>query len=646
MTLHLAADRTLVRSTSPCHRFVLATIRAPRAEGGRPRPPARVAFVLDRSGSMGGGKFELARDAVDLALTRLSDLDRFAVVVFDDVIDVVQEEVPATDANRRAASLRLREVDARGTTNLYRGWLTGCQAVGTPDSAGTLARCLLLTDGLANVEVTSPAELERHASELRSRGVSTSTFGIGEGFQEELLGRMADAGGGAFQYIPDAERIPGIMDRELGETLEVTARDVVLEVAAPDGVTAEVVGPWPCRREGAGWRIVLPDLVSAQELQVPVRLGFTPAPAGAQVTVRFALHDREKALGAAADEVTFLYADDKANDAQPREVAVDRVVAARHASLAREKAVQLNRDGRYVEASEALLGVARKVRNYAGKDAVLREVMSTLEHDAHEFRSPKDELFRKQAYHDAKAMSVGHDRGGFRKRVDPGAGPGPVVLPLPCLNDHLFLEVDGALWVLDTGAPASFGQPGAVTIAGERFRMPDTLLGLDAASLSGFLGVRCVGFLGSDVIDRLDWILDGHREIAMVSSGELDKAGEPVRLDTAFALPVVQATVRGRTRRMVLDFGAPVSYLRPELLDGIPPTGTVTDFYPGFGTFQVETRDVDMALGPVRLALGCGVLPDALSHLLGSTGVDGILGNQILRDREVGYFPRRRRLVL
>ncbi|MBN1335339.1 MAG: VWA domain-containing protein [Deltaproteobacteria bacterium] len=646
MTLHLAADRTLVRTSSPCHRFVLATIRAPRAEGSRPRVSVRVAFVLDRSGSMAGGKFELAREAVDLALTRLTDSDRFTVVVFDDVIDVVQSEVPATDANRRTASQRLREIEARGTTNLYRGWLTGCQAVGTPDPGDSVARCLLLTDGLANVEVTSPEELERHAGALRSRGVSTSTFGIGAGFDEALLGRMADAGGGAFQYIGNAEQIPGIMARELGETLEITARDVVLEVAAPDGVTAQVVGPWICRREGAGWRIALPDLVSAQELQIPVRLGFTPAAAGAQVTVRFVLHDRETALGKAADEVTFLYADDKANDAQPRAVDVDRVVAARHASLAREKAVQLNRNGRYAEASEALLGVARKVKSYAGEDAVLREVASTLQEDARAFRAPKDESFRKQAFFAAKAMSTGHAEDGFRRRVDPWAGGGPATHPLPFLNGHLFLEVDGDLWMLDTGSPASFGQPGAVRIAGERFPMPDTLLGLTAASLSGFLGVRCVGFLGSDVIGRLDWILDGHRGIARVWSGELDRAGASVRLDTAFALPVVHASVRGKDRRMFLDFGAQVSYLRPELLDGFPPADTVTDFYPGLGTFQVETRDVDISLGPVSLAVRCGVLPDALSHLLASTDVDGILGNQLLHDREIGYFPRRRLMTL
>ena len=69
-------------------------------------------------------------------------------------------------------------------------------------------RTLLLTDGLANVGITDVAELTHHASELRARGVSTSTFGVGNDFNEELLQGMAQAGGGHFYDIATAGRDP------------------------------------------------------------------------------------------------------------------------------------------------------------------------------------------------------------------------------------------------------------------------------------------------------------------------------------------------------------------------------------------------------------------------------------------------------
>ena len=39
-------------------------------------------------------------------------------------------------------------------------------------------------------------------------------------------------------------------------------------------------------------------------------------------------------------------------------------------------------------------------------------------------------------------------------------------------------------------------------------------------------------------------------------------------------------------------------------------------------------------------------LPDLMGMALGMTKCDGILGNELMRDRVTGYFPRRKELVL
>src|SRR5690606_16078104 len=99
-----------------------------------------------------------------------------------------------------------RSVEARGSTNLSGGWLTACQQLAAgARSNGTVRvqRSLLPTDGLANEGITNPRELVTHATELRKRGIDTTTIGVGRHFDEMLLSGLAEAGGGAFEYIDD-----------------------------------------------------------------------------------------------------------------------------------------------------------------------------------------------------------------------------------------------------------------------------------------------------------------------------------------------------------------------------------------------------------------------------------------------------------
>jgi Ca-activated chloride channel homolog len=405
-------DRTLIRAHARSERFLLVDVVAPTVapDPNRRRPPVNLAFVLDRSGSMGGqNKLGLAKQAVVEAIHRLEGEDRFSVVTYDDQLDVVIPSAVASTGERARAADRLRNVDARGSTNLHGGWLTGCEQVAGGLVQDGVNRVLLLTDGLANIGIIDHPELQRLAGELRDRGITTSTFGVGTDFDESLLQGMADAGGGHFYFIGNVAQMRDHITSEVGETLEVVAREVVLDIVVPDGVRIDALSPFRIESSGGRARVFLGDMVSGQVLSIVLRVTFDFGEVGREVGVALRVADRDGAFAAgqpaAPVTVAWRYADHAANDAQPRDRSVDRIVARLFAERARQEAVTPNRGGKYDEAAKVIDGVRRRVAAYAGSDPELQGVVALLAEEKPAYAAAMPEMARKQAHY-AASMSL------------------------------------------------------------------------------------------------------------------------------------------------------------------------------------------------------------------------------------------------
>ena len=219
-------------------------------------------------------------------------------------------------------------------------------------------------------------------------------------------------------------------------------------------------------------------------------------------------------------------------------------------------------------------------------------------------------------------------------------------LPLIFNNGHLFVELEGQMWLFDTGAPTSFGASERLRIADEQFSLCSSYFGLTAATLSQYVGVECSGLLGADVLGRFDHILDTAGGRLTVSTTELSHEGQSVRLDEFMGIPIVKASVGGNNYRMFFDTGAQISYFQEDSLAEFPSAGSVTDFYPGAGEFQTDTHEVPITLGNISFLLRCGCLPGLLGATLMMADTQGIIGNQVLIDRIVAFFPRRGLLSL
>jgi Ca-activated chloride channel homolog len=192
---------------------VLVRVVPPEAEAARRRPRLNLGLVLDRSGSMQGAKMARAREAAAYCVEQLLPADRLSVVVFDDVVEVLIPSRFADDKDEMKR--RLARIGARNSTALHEAWVRGGMQVGEHLDRDAVNRVLLITDGLANVGLTSTDEIVSQAAGLHRRGVSTSTVGIGEDFNEELLMPMAQSAGGNAWHVREPEDLRRVFEVEL-----------------------------------------------------------------------------------------------------------------------------------------------------------------------------------------------------------------------------------------------------------------------------------------------------------------------------------------------------------------------------------------------------------------------------------------------
>ncbi|MFO1538888.1 MAG: vWA domain-containing protein [Chloroflexota bacterium] len=393
-----ATDRTVVRAHHHSRRYACIEVTAPAATATATRPTVNVAFVLDRSGSMSGrNKFGLATAAIREGIGRLQKDDRLTIVAFDTEVDVVAPATRATAEGKAAAIAALERIGPRGGTDLAGGWLRGAEQVAAGMIDDGVNRVILLTDGQANHGMTDSREIETHAAGLRVRGIASSTLGVGEDHDEALLGGMADAGGGTFRFIGRPEEIGPAIAQEVGELLEVTARGAVVRLTGPAGIHVETLSPFPIERAGGTTTITLGDMVADQVIRVIVTVDFPMGEVGTEIGLVAELADRSGRL-TGGSTLTWRFADNRTNDTQPRDRAVDRVVARTFADRALRDVTEMNRRHDWEGARNRLLSVAARVAEYAGEDAELRAIVVELREAAELWSVVRSELDLKGQY--------------------------------------------------------------------------------------------------------------------------------------------------------------------------------------------------------------------------------------------------------
>ena len=253
---------------------VLLDLTAPTGEVDASRPEQAVVVVLDRSGSMTGPPLESAKRGLLALVDRLDERDSFGLVVFDDVAEVVIPAATISQLGRDCIRHAIGSVQTRGCTDMSSGYLRGLQEARRVVGSGG-ATIILLSDGHANSGITDPAKFRDMGVKAASQAITTSTIGMGVGYDDEILSELAIGGTGNHSFAEEADSAAAAIASELAGLLSKTvqAANLLIKPTGTDVATVTVLNDLPSQGVAGGVLVELGDFYSGEQRRLLFSIG-------------------------------------------------------------------------------------------------------------------------------------------------------------------------------------------------------------------------------------------------------------------------------------------------------------------------------------------------------------------------------------
>ncbi len=228
-------NNTFTESTDNIYYYVHLQGLPYTAPAVQSRMPLNLSVVIDKSGSMSGNKLAYAKEALKYIINNLNEGDYLSVVLYDSNVEVFYPQQKVKDKD--ALLERVAGINSGSSTNLEGGIRKGYEMVKTTKlilDSDMIHRVILLSDGLANVGITNSEQLGAITkSFFEEDRISISTFGVGAGYNEDLMANIATQGGGNYYFIDSPEKLPSMFEEELKGMSKVIAQNTQLEITFP-----------------------------------------------------------------------------------------------------------------------------------------------------------------------------------------------------------------------------------------------------------------------------------------------------------------------------------------------------------------------------------------------------------------------------
>jgi len=332
--IKVSADRQFAWHQGGSVRFLVVDVigTAQENEGSENRLPLNLALVIDRSGSMNGQPIEAAKEAAKGVIEMMTDDDLLTVVCFNNRVRTIVGSLVMDKQGREEAKNRIATIHPGGTTDLEAGWLTGAEHVAENMQVGSNFRnyVVLLSDGHANQGETNPDILGEYASGLQSRGIISTTVGIGDGYSPEILQAIAENGGGRMHDAEYPDEIVEVVTAELDEISHVIADNLKLDIRIPDSCQVDILSSLSLRKKGhRDYSCLLGALGSNRSRQFIFKAKLPSGEQGEELkfsfTVSWSYEGKDESI---ASHAVIRLVSGKENSAQQRDMETSKSVAA------------------------------------------------------------------------------------------------------------------------------------------------------------------------------------------------------------------------------------------------------------------------------------------------------------------------------
>jgi Ca-activated chloride channel family protein len=411
MIVKAILDLDMVALESDDRVTLMLDLTAPITEASKDRPGQAVQIVLDRSGSMEGGPLESAKESILKLIDRLAPQDSFGLVAFDDTALVIAPIRTMADHDMPALRRAVRQMHTGGSTDISAGYLLGLRELNrTPASGGSTL--LLISDGHANAGEQDPKFFTEVAATNAQAKVTTSSIGLGNGYDEKILEALAQGGGGAHRFASTIDEAIGAIAAEVEDLLDKAIVNTVLRLTPTVGLTRqpqiEVLQRLPHWKDGDTYVVQLGDLYAGEnrrfmiDIEVPgIRaLGLCQI---AEITIEYLnLADRQEISVTTPINVNVVPGDQAAGRIANPVIRAERLIIAAQSEKA--TAIEELRSGDSTTASARLLKTVANLRREASSiqvtDAVSAESLILIRTEADEI-----EALAEMAKHETVAYS-------------------------------------------------------------------------------------------------------------------------------------------------------------------------------------------------------------------------------------------------